>query len=319
MGGVVDVGIRSPNPDGKYHGMAQVDLIDARAVAEGPVPYAKDWKFIAGVRRSWVDTWLGPVLRGAGASLTAAPVYYDYQVFAETKPTPRSTFRIGMLGSDDRLEILLKDPAEQDPTLGGNLGLRTGFYRFQAIYRNEITDTLRYQGMLGYGEDRVDFGLGSLYFKLRTHPLSHRSELTWKATKGVSVSTGMDILFAPYQVDVRAPPPPRPGEPDPGPFATVPPRTISTRDNAYRPAAYVEAELTPYQGTRLVPGVRLDFARDTKRWDLSPRLAARQDLTRGFPRTTLKGGVGIFHQPPQFQETSTAFGTPGLQSNRAIH
>ena len=36
-------------------------------------------------------------------------------------------------------------------------------------------------------------------------------------------------------------------------------------------------------------------------------------------RTTLKGGVGVFYQPPQFQETNPVFGTPGLTSNRAIH
>jgi hypothetical protein len=29
--------------------------------------------------------------------------------------------------------------------------------------------------------------------------------------------------------------------------------------------------------------------------------------------------MGIFHQPPAFQETSSAFGTPGLHSNRAVH
>jgi hypothetical protein len=36
-------------------------------------------------------------------------------------------------------------------------------------------------------------------------------------------------------------------------------------------------------------------------------------------RTTLKGGVGVFAQPPLFQETNVVFGTPGLRSNRAIH
>ena len=36
-------------------------------------------------------------------------------------------------------------------------------------------------------------------------------------------------------------------------------------------------------------------------------------------RTTAKAGVGVFYQPPQFQETDEVFGTPGLESNRAIH
>src|SRR5450432_3477979 len=50
MGGIVDVGIRSANSDGKYHGLAQFDLIDGRVVAEGPIPGLKDWSFLIGGR-----------------------------------------------------------------------------------------------------------------------------------------------------------------------------------------------------------------------------------------------------------------------------
>ena len=67
--------------------MTQVDLIDARALVQGPLGPVKGWSFAAGVRRSWVDAWLKPVLESAGAGVTTAPVYWDYQVIAETKPT----------------------------------------------------------------------------------------------------------------------------------------------------------------------------------------------------------------------------------------
>jgi outer membrane receptor protein involved in Fe transport len=43
MGGIVDVGLRSPREDGKYHGVAQLDLIDGRLVVEGPIPFVKNW------------------------------------------------------------------------------------------------------------------------------------------------------------------------------------------------------------------------------------------------------------------------------------
>ena len=68
---------------------------------------------------------------------------------------------------------------------------------------------------------------------------------------------------------------------------------------------------------RLVPGLRLDYSSNSTTWDFAPRFIARQDLTTGFPRTTLKGGLGIFSQPPQPQETDPVFGQPGLKSNRA--
>jgi hypothetical protein len=76
----------------------------------------------------------------------------------------------------------------------------------------------------------------------------------------------------------------------------------------------------------LTPGVRLDYARDSSHSDVSPRLTARYDLTppasdaEPVPlHTALKAGVGVFHQPPQFQETDAVFGTPGLYSNRSVH
>jgi TonB family protein len=319
MGGIVDVGIRSPNKDGKYHGLAQIDLIDGRVLAEGPIPGVPGWSFLVGGRRSWVDVWLKPVLTETGAGVTAAPVYYDYQAFVETHPNSRSSLRFGVFGSDDALELLIRDPAEQDPAFGGNLDLRTGFYRLEARYKNDISDDLKFSSVLSYGQDRFDFGLGTFFFKIRNQILLNRTELSYRPWAGVTFDGGVDLAFAPYDVAVRAPPPPRPGEPDPGPFASRPPNTTMVQDNAWRPAAYLEAEVTPTQSLKLVPGIRLDYARDTGHYDVGPRISGRYDIVHDFPRTTVKGGVGVYYQPPQFQETDRVFGSQNLVSNRAIH
>jgi len=130
---------------------------------------------------------------------------------------------------------------------------------------------------------------------------------------------GLDIFYAPYTVDVRLPAPPRPGTPPAGPFGSRPPLTVTDSDAIYRPAIYDEVELTPWAGTRIVPGVRLDYAKETRAWDVQPRVVVRQDLKRDFPRTTLKGGMGRFAQPPQPQETNRVFGMSGLVSNVANH
>ncbi len=318
MGGIVDVGIRSPNKDGKFHGLAQFDLIDGRVLAEGPtgIPGVS---FLVGGRRSWVDVWLKPVLKETGAGVTAAPVYYDYQVFLETHPTRRSSLRAGLFGSDDSLELLIRDPAEQDPAFGGNLALRTGFYRIETRYQNDISDALKFSTVLSYGQDRVDFGIGTFFFKIRSNGLLDRSELSYRPWAGVTFHGGIDLLFAPYDVAVRFPQPPLPGEPDPGPFASRPPLTFTDKNNAWRPAAYIEAEVSPGDRAKIIPGVRFDYARDSEHFDVSPRIAGRYDVVHDFPRTTIKGGVGLFYQPPQYQETSLVFGTPGLVSNRAVH
>src|SRR5690606_24169415 len=92
-----------------YHGLAQLDLIDGRVLLQGPI--AENWSFAIAGRRSWVDAWLGPVLEAAGAGVTAAPVYYDYQAFVEHRPNARQKLRFQFYGSDDGLKILLNNPS----------------------------------------------------------------------------------------------------------------------------------------------------------------------------------------------------------------
>jgi TonB family protein len=106
LGGVVNAGLRQTRNDGEYHGLLQVDLIDARAMLEGPIPGTKSWNVIGGIRRSHVDLWLTPLLENEDTDIAAAPVYYDYQLLADTHPTPKSYLRLGLIGFDDRLRLI---------------------------------------------------------------------------------------------------------------------------------------------------------------------------------------------------------------------
>ena len=42
------------------------------------------------------------------AGVTTAPVYYDYQALLEKQINKRSSFRVMLFGSDDRLDLLIK-------------------------------------------------------------------------------------------------------------------------------------------------------------------------------------------------------------------
>ncbi len=319
QGGIVDAGLRSPKDDGKYHGMVQVDLIDARALAEGPIPLLKGWHFTAAGRRSYVDAWLGPLLTASGAGVTQAPVYYDYQFLAETRPTPTSKFRVGFFGSDDALELIVKKPSANEPGISGNVGLHTAFMRVQARYENQIDDKNSVRGVLAIGKDNIDFGLGAFYFQLAVYSLTGRLEWAHKITKGLTLDVGADVFSGPANVNLRLPAAPRPGEPSGGPFSTRPPVEVSQSVTNAAPAGYIELEIAPTPRARIVPGLRVDYTNQTDRVDVSPRANGRFDILQGFPRTTAKAGIGLFHQPPQFQESAPNFGTPGLKSNRAIH
>lgn len=339
MGGIVDVGLRSPDTectDSKgnltgesdcYHGLAQVDLIDARALLQGPI--TDDWSFALAGRRSWVDAWLKPVLEEAGAGVTTAPVYFDYQAIVEHKPSPTQKFKVQAYGSDDALEIIINNPSAQEPGFGGQLGFSTAFYRLQAIYEQQLSNDWNLYSTVAVGRDVLRLGLGSVKFSIDAKPIEARSELSWNAFPGLKINGGLDFLVVPVDVQVRLPEPPRDGEADPGPFTLRRILESNTKTTVFRPAWYADAEIQPSERLLLVPGFRVDYARDTGHADFDPRISGRYTLFGAdsdagadgqTPRkTTLKGGVGVYSQAPQFQETDKVFGTPGIESNRSTH
>lgn len=318
MGGIVDASIRSPKQDG-IHGLAQIDLIDARLMLEGPIPYLKGWSFAAAGRRSYVDAWLGPALKAAGAGVTQAPVYYDWQFLLENQPTPTSKVRLSFFGSDDALKVLIDTPAPGEPALAGNIGLHTAFKRLQARYTNDFANNDKLDVVAALGQDSIDFSLGSLYFLLDIKSVTGRLEYSRKIARGFTLNAGLDVYAGLYGVKVRLPSAPAPGAPPGQPFSTRTVQEQQMEGSAFFPAAFIEAEIAPHPRLKIVPGLRVDYFNVNDEAAVSPRVNARFDVHQPFPRTTLKGGVGVFHQPPQFQEVVAPLGNPKLDSNRAIH
>ncbi len=319
MGGIVDVGLRKPRDDG-YHGLIQSDLVDTRALVEGPFPLTKEWTFLAAGRRSYLDLWLGPTLEAAGAGVTQAPVYYDYQFLVEHNSRKAGRLRFGFFGSDDALELLVREPAANEPALTGNVGLHTAFQRAQILYEKDLTERDRLRNVLAFGHDELEFSLGPLFFNLDVLSLNGRLEWSHTFSKEVRLNTGVDVFAGSASVNLRIPEPnARPGEPPNQPFSTRPFRDLKVSQDYVAPGFYTELELEPARGVRLVPGLRVDYTNVNESFDLSPRASARVDLTHEFPKTTLKGGLGLYHQPPQFQQIVEPIGNPELSSNRAVH
>lgn len=334
-GGVVEVGLRAPETtcyddegrvtgkDNCFHGMTQVDLIDGRLMLQGPI--AGDWKFAAAGRRSWLDTWVAPVLEAAGSSVTNAPVYYDYQFIVERDRGPSDKLSFRFYGSDDRFETIINDPSANDPGFGGNLNYGTSFTQIQALYRKDLTDKINLDTMLSVGTQSLAFGIGgNLSLRIDTTPVVFRGELGFEIHPTMKLNVGIDYLATSYDVAYRGPQSSGAGE---SPLATE--RIAESRSTGvdFRPGWYTDLEWQPTERLRLVPGLRVDTSLSTGAADLSPRLTARYTLfsaqDRGMfdgPQTTvLKAGVGKFSQPPAYQETDPIIGTPGLNSNNSIH
>jgi TonB family protein len=337
MGGIVDVGLKSPETRckdekgnltekrGCFNGIAQVDMIEGRMLLQGPLP-VKGWSFAVGARRSWLDAWIGPVLESAGANIKSLPVYLDYQFIVEHKTSNDARTSLRFFGADDSFAAVI-DPMAQEPAFGGKLSFGTSFYQAQLLHEQKLNSFTDLSTMVSVGKTSINFGIGSFKFDIISHPVHWRQELGFKLMKGVRVNTGLDFQVFPYDINVRSPAPPVPGQPESGPFSSRPILEVSESQTGLRQGWYADAELQPTDRLRIVPGIRVDYARDTGKVDASPRLNARYDLLPGGNgldgkprrRTTVKGGIGYYYQPPQFQESNAVYGATGLSSNRALH
>jgi TonB family protein len=316
QGGIVDVGLLDPSKDA-LHGLVEVDLLDSRVLAQGPI-FDTGWRFAIAGRRSYLDVWLGPTLKALKAGVDASPVYYDYQAILEKDLSSRSSIRFAFFGSDDKLTILNTNVSSGEPEFSGNIATHTGFWRGQVLYKNRFTDSTEFRAVAAFGRDSTSFSAGNISFNLVDYPITGRIELAQKLNKWLTMNVGFDVIDSPYTVTAHLPPFPKEGQPPTGPFSQQTLLSTATSASIYEPAMYVEWEATPWKGARIVPGIRLDYTKDTGAWDFDPRITVRQDVTES-PRTTLKGGVGVFSQPPQPQDTNVVFGTPGLTDERAIH
>ena len=316
MGGVVDVGVRSPRKD-RLGGLLQFDLIDGRLLAEGPL--SKSTRFMVGGRRSWLDAWLGPALKDSGVGVTKAPVYYDYQAMVEHDFSRETTLRLFAFGADDRFKLTLNSPDSTDPAIGGDASQTSNFARVQARLETRPSSSARISSQVSVGREGQHFSVGSLGFDLTIASLDGRSDVRMQLSPEVTAVAGIDMQYLGYDVTWKTAPTNFDSTQNTGPVFGRPTVELKGKGDVFRPAAYTMLELTPAPGLKLFPGVRADYNTDTKSWTVDPRLGARYDVHGSFPRTTLKGGVGLYHQPPQPYQSIEPFGTKGVGSPSAIH
>lgn len=315
MGGVVDIGLRAPLKD-RYSGVVQFDVIDGRLLVQGPL--GKRTRFLVAGRRSWLDAWYGAVIPKDQISVRAAPVYWDGQFVLEHDLTRNTTVQLFAFGSDDKLALLIKAPDAQEPGGGGQLGAHVGFMRVGLRTRTEFSDALTWTNTAAYGPDRQNLHFGSDLFDITVQNLALRSELRARFHERVTGTVGLDVTGLRYDLNLFVKPYPTTDETQ-GPYFARPSRRFVDQIWMFRPAAYALAEIIPWRGTRLIPSVRVDYTHDTGNVTVDPRFAFRSLLHDGPHSTTLKGGVGLYQQPPLPQESVAPFGTPGVRSNRSLH
>ncbi|HTE53039.1 MAG TPA: TonB-dependent receptor [Kofleriaceae bacterium] len=314
-GGIVDVRLKELKPK-KVGGYADVSLLDTGVYLE--MPLGKKGGLAVAGRRSYIDGVLNlAVPDDAPVSLVTAPVYYDFHLLGNYRPSPAHDLRGFFLFSDDRLEILFDNPTDVDPGFEGNtFSNATTFYRSLLTYRYVPGDRFENTMRVASGRDKISLQGGQLRFDLDIFTTQLRDAATARFGKRFALTAGADVLFSQTDALITLPLPPKEGEP-PTDFDIENLVTTDVKDQrALDSAGFVEGEVRVLDDLMLLPGVRLDHFDRTDSYGVQPRLTARWQLS---PTLTAKGGVGLFMQEPQLDETNSDFGNPDLEPERALH
>jgi TonB family protein len=318
MGGIIDVTIRDPKTDA-LHGLIDVNLVDASFLVEGPV--SKNWSFAVAAKRSYIDFWFSNVVPKDQISVLAAPVYWDYQAMVSYKPDTDDRFRAIVYGSYDDFKLILANPADADPAVRGQLSEYSGFHRGTVEWLHKYGARVEHEIYFSVGPYAFGQKLGpELTLDVPGWDAHVRAEWRVRVSDSLRFIGGVDFADtlihggnyngpAITQLD---------GDPQGINQSLTNKANVQVHRtlNFLRPGAYVEGIWQPVTPLSIVPGLRVDYIGDIEAWTVDPRITARYELG---PATALKGGVGLFHQAPDYAETIPIIGNPHLEAPYAIH
>jgi TonB family protein len=316
LGGVIDVSPRVPNRE-EWTGYVDLNLVDGGALVEGPL--AANASIAGSVRRSWIDATLPAILPlfvdEEDLSITAAPVYWDYQLLADWEPSDDDRLRFFLYGSDDSIAFLFGEPVQGDPTIQGAAAMNIGFHRLQTEWNRQLSPDAENRMLLAVGYNIIRFQMGDL-FDVTYHmvPLQLREEFTFRWSEALQLTLGVDSGGEWYRARARLPDVFGMGSTGGPPLCGHEKLEVDSAGWNFWPGFFLETELRPVAGLRLIPGVRFDIDTEGDRSAIEPRLNVRYELVEG---TTLKGGVGLYSQGSSPQETSDDTGNPDLVLQRS--
>jgi hypothetical protein len=206
--------------------------------------------------------------------------------------------------------------AGEDPSLRGQIGSTDSFHRLQVSMKSQLSDAVEQElmvsGMFGPGRGRF----GNVDFDYAASTATTRAHWSIFAAPWLRLDSGLDAVLLQARYRYNGPSPaPAEGMPSQGSVASETTNHLDSSLIATRPGAYFEASLQPARALLLLPSVRADYYSDSRKWSVDPRVSGRLRLAEA---TTLKGGAGLYSQPPEFWEVTKGFGNPLLAPYRTV-
>ncbi len=316
IAGLVNLTVKDPQTD-RNHGFVYADFMNAGGMIEGPLNDHSS--YLVGVRQSYIGAVLGVVARSSSNKnfeLTAAPDFKDTVLEYKNKFSPRDTFKLVGVGSQDTFAFLLKQPLDEDPSIRGNFNLRTDFFRIIPEWTHQYSPDVTSRISVGAGQDTTVFNIGDFYARSEQSVLTARAELedqinsTWKSYWGLDLQKYW--LTSAYQLPVVY---------NQGgisnPIGSGELRTVSNRYAPEADGLYWRNVIHPPDSRwTFLPGLRYSYFNMTKESIVEPRVGARYALDHGW---TLRAASGLYNEAPPIGDLDATYGNPGLKSQKAVH
>ncbi|HHO50593.1 MAG TPA: TonB family protein [Deltaproteobacteria bacterium] len=315
MGGTVNVNTkRAFEEDGKL--VWGTDILDSQVYYEGRLGRDKRQGLAVGARRSYIDLFI-PLFLGE-SQFVFKPRYWDYQLKWVPELDATRDLSLFVYGSDDLLRV--ETPADvaqgSDRDTQGNLQVRYSSHRIIGRWHEAITDDLELEVIPSVGIDGTTTGLGDDFTIQSTNVLPQvRAELSWRPLPVLEIVPGTDLLGGWYGFDFRSA---ASFEQLGDPLAEREPVGFDGSGTFWSPDPYLRLNLRPFEGSDrwlVSPGVRYNLVYFTTNGGITGeeevppafnqsvdlRVLSRYQLVPD--KLALKGATGLYHQPPQPQES----------------
>ena len=251
----------------KIHGLAQADS-STRAPSRGPIGTRVELRGRG--RRSYVDVWLKPVLRQPApashrARLLRLPAHAPEGLGQGTRASASSSSAPTIASRSSSRPSTARTPASAAASRSAPRSIVCRRATRQAQRRTEVRLTA------AVGED-ASILLGDNFFVLRRTRSTRAPSSRRSSRPGVTAQHRASTCSTRRTRSiVRLPPPPRPGQPPPAVRAHRP-LDLATTTRSIGPRSTTRSSSRPSPARASCPAFALDYAKDTRAWDVQPRV-----------------------------------------------
>ncbi len=314
-GGIINIVTRSEQVT-KTSAFAELSFINLAAFIQAPVSKKHNVQISAGLRRSAIDMILPLVLPdSANLTFSTAPKYYDGQLRIDWRPKVGHRLTLLGLGSFDLLTLINDNINPNEPLLTGKWENETTFTRAIATwqYSGDRLES-RVTGAAGTQGFRVEIG-ADRFIKGAARRVELRTDLGYRISRRLRLRSGTEARYGIGDFRSKIPLPPAEGGGGVPQFSSAPLVELQDTIGNHFAGAYVMADFAPHPGTRITPGVRVDYYDRVGAVTVTPRVTVRQRLADTWK---LSATIGSYSRPLERVEALQTNLSPELATQYVV-